>query len=106
MDETVQYVLKNKLKTVLYTWAGGISACMVRSACAGMACSTRQAELAFGLQGCLAMKQEPRRSLLPQCKQPVHEGAGWGPKAPPSALLWAAMLPLCCLCVGPTRLAC
>ncbi len=29
VDETVQYVLKNKLKTVLYTWAGGISACLV-----------------------------------------------------------------------------
>lgn len=28
VDDTVQYVLKNKLKTVLYTWAGGITACM------------------------------------------------------------------------------
>lgn len=34
VDETVQYVLKNKLKTVLYTWAGGISACLVSGACA------------------------------------------------------------------------
>lgn len=29
VDEAVQYVLRNKLKCVLYTWAGGISTCMV-----------------------------------------------------------------------------
>lgn len=31
LDQAVQYVLKNKLKVVLYTWAAGISASMVSS---------------------------------------------------------------------------
>lgn len=51
VDDTVQYVLKNKLKTVLYTWAGGITACMVRAGhAAGGRCGAQRHAVDDGVQ--------------------------------------------------------